>query len=91
MTKSKDEDERGDNRRQQLVKEEERRVTEELVQFCHHLRQFGLQFLNLNVAGQAPGKCGLDLSTAGGSSGCERSPKKFHFCKSVNSFLCKPV
>ena len=61
VTESKDEDERGDNRRQQLVKEEERRVTEQLVQFCHHLRQFGLQFLNLNVAGQAPGKCGLPI------------------------------
>ena len=91
MTESKDEDERGDNRGEELVKEEERRVAEQLVQFCHHLRQYGLQFLNLNVAVQAPGKCGLDLSTAGGSSGCERSPGKFHFCKSVNSFLCKPV
>jgi len=42
VTESKDEDERGDNRRQQLVKEEERRVTEELVQFCHHLVSVGL-------------------------------------------------
>ena len=41
MAESKDEDEGGDNRGEELVEEEESRVTEKLVQLCHHLQQIG--------------------------------------------------
>ena len=78
MTESKDEDEGSDNGWEELVQEKESRVTEKLVQLCHHLRRvwwfkylglFDFDFL------KRPGRCVLVPSTVGGSNGCEQSPE----------------